>query len=89
MHLVVDNTKRRDARGWLLLIAAIAIVLDRISKLWVAAHLQLGAAITVIPHVFRITHVLNTGAAFSMFGDAASPLLVRWGSSSSPQLPAL
>ena len=79
MHLVVDNTNRRDARGWLLLIAAVAIVLDRISKLWVAAHLPLGGAITVIPRVFRITHVLNTGAAFSMFGDAASPVLVRWG----------
>ena len=31
----------------------------------------------MIPKVFRITHVLNTGAAFSMFDSAKSPTLVR------------
>jgi signal peptidase II len=45
----------------------VVIALDRWSKIWVGAHLGLGQAIVVIPKVFRITHVLNTGAAFSMF----------------------
>jgi signal peptidase II len=51
----------------MLFIAAAVIALDRWTKIWIAAHLGLGQAIVVIPKVFRITHVLNTGAAFSMF----------------------
>jgi signal peptidase II len=66
-----------DKRWVALVIAALVIVADRLSKRWVETHVALGQAIVVIPHVFRITHVLNTGAAFSMFEGAASPLLVR------------
>src|SRR5580698_3575301 len=54
----------RDRRIWMLVIAAAVIVVDRLTKRWVGAHLGLGQAIVVIPRVFRITHVLNTGAAF-------------------------
>ncbi len=61
-----------------LAIAALVVVADRISKLWVATHVELGHAIVVIPRVFRITHVLNTGAAFSMFGESGSPNAVRY-----------
>lgn len=67
----------RDARWLMLLIAAVVIVADRWSKMAVAAHVQLGQHVNVIPHVFWISHVLNTGAAFSMFESARSPLLVR------------
>jgi signal peptidase II len=52
------------------------LALDRISKLWVERHIQQGEAITIIPHVFRITHVLNFGAAFSLFADS-NPQHVR------------
>jgi len=51
----------------MLVIAAAVIAVDRWTKLWVGKHLGLGQAIVVVPNVFRITHVLNTGAAFSMF----------------------
>ncbi len=57
----------RDRRIWMVVIAAAVIAVDRWTKLWIGAHLALGQAIVVIPNVFRITHVLNTGAAFSMF----------------------
>jgi signal peptidase II len=57
----------RDRRIWMLLIATVVIVVDRWTKQWIGVHLPLGQAIVVIPKVFRITHVLNTGAAFSMF----------------------
>jgi signal peptidase II len=67
----------RDARPWLILIAALVVVADRLSKLWIEAHVDKGHAIVVIPNVFRITHVLNTGAAFSLFADSLSPLVVR------------
>ena len=32
----------------------------------------------MIPRVFRISHVLNEGAAFSLFADSLSPERVRW-----------
>lgn len=78
-----------DKRWVALAIAVAVIVLDRLSKLWVQAHVPLGHAIPVIPRsadaarngsdaVFRITHVLNTGAAFSMGEGASNPNTVRY-----------
>jgi signal peptidase II len=73
-------TRRQTSRlPWLLLISVLVIVLDRLSKNWVSLHIELGHAIEVIPKVFRITHVLNDGAAFSLFADSATPEHVRWG----------
>jgi signal peptidase II len=63
---------------WLLLIAALIIVADRVTKKWVEARIPLGGAIPVIPHILRITHWTNEGAAFSLFAESASPHLVRW-----------
>ena len=67
-----------DRRLWLLLVSAIVLLVDRLTKLWVSAHIQEGDAIVVIRHVFRITHVRNPGAAFSMFTESARPELTRW-----------
>lgn len=63
---------------WLLLISAIIIFADRLTKTLVAARIPVGDAIPVIPHFLRITHWLNEGAAFSLFADSASPHTVRW-----------
>jgi signal peptidase II len=68
----------RDWRIFLLGISALVIGLDRITKLWVSRYIVEGDAITVIPGVFRITHVLNPGAAFSLFMDSPHPELTRW-----------
>jgi signal peptidase II len=67
----------RDMRWLMVVIAALIVVIDRVTKLWIVAHIRPGYAIVVIPRVFRLTHVLNTGAAFSMFESSASPSLVR------------
>jgi signal peptidase II len=64
---------------WLLLISAAIIFLDRLTKTWVSLHIKMGGAIPVIPHVLRITHWTNDGAAFSLFADSAKPSMVRWG----------
>ena len=64
---------------WLLLITACDVLLDQLTKNWVAAHVRLGGAIPIIPRVLRITHWTNEGAAFSLFADSASPHAVRWG----------
>jgi len=63
---------------WLLLISALVIFADRLTKTWVAAHIRLGGAIPIIPRVLRITHWTNDGAAFSLFAGSASPHAVRW-----------
>jgi signal peptidase II len=67
-----------DRRGILFLVSALVILLDRVTKIAVAHMLPLGGQHVVIPKVFWISHVLNTGAAFSLFGDTASPERVRW-----------
>ncbi len=67
-----------DRRGILFLVSALVIVLDRVTKIAVAHMLPLGGEHVVIPKIFWISHVLNTGAAFSLFGDTASPERVRW-----------
>jgi len=74
MSLTTHN--RRDSRIPLLLLAVLVVVLDRASKIWIVHHINPGYAITVIPGVFRLTHVLNTGAAFSLF-ENSSPIVVR------------
>ena len=55
-----------DRRPILFLISALVIALDRLTKIWIVDHIRPGYSIPVIPGVFRLSHVLNTGAAFSM-----------------------
>jgi signal peptidase II len=62
-----------------LLISLVVFIADRLTKVWVSAHIRLGGAIPIIPRVLRITHWTNEGAAFSLFADSASPHAVRWG----------
>jgi signal peptidase II len=64
---------------WLLTLSIVIILLDRLTKTWVALRIPMGGAIPVIPHVLRITHWTNEGAAFSLFANTASPNAVRWG----------
>lgn len=75
---------------WLWL-SLIVLVLDQTSKLWVDNALALHESVTLLP-VFNLTYVRNTGAAFSLLGDAggwqrwlfsglavaASGILSRW-----------
>ena len=75
--MTTATSRTTDNRPILLLISALVIILDRLSKIWIVHHIRPGYAITIIPRVFRLTHVLNTGAAFSLFADSLSPLVVR------------
>ena len=45
-------------------IAALVILLDQLTKLWIQEHMVLYTTRTVIPGFFNIVHVLNRGAAF-------------------------
>jgi signal peptidase II len=71
------DPKPRDRRSLVLAISALVVLLDRITKHIVAQQLPNGQTYTVIPGIFRISDVHNTGAAFSMFAENASPVTVR------------
>lgn len=52
-------------------VAIVVIVLDQITKLWVAGAMQLHESIPVFSW-FNLTYVRNPGAAFSLFADHSS-----------------
>ena len=56
-----------------LLIALAVLLLDRITKWAIAQTIPLEDVINIIPGFFRLTHLENTGAAFSLFADSPSP----------------
>lgn len=56
-----------------LLIALAAVLLDRITKWIVVQTIPLDDVVNIIPGLFRLTHLENTGAAFSLFADSTSP----------------
>lgn len=61
---------RSALRSFYFLVAAVVIVLDRLTKHLVARNIELNfGSVPVIPDFFSITHVENTGAAFSLFAD--------------------
>jgi signal peptidase II len=56
-----------------LLIALAVLLLDRMTKWAIAQTIPLEDAVNIIPGFFRLTHLENTGAAFSLFADSLSP----------------
>ena len=70
-------------RGIYFSIAALVIACDRISKILIRRYVELNfGSVPVVPHFFSLTHVENTGAAFSLFADwptaVRRPLLVSF-----------
>ncbi len=70
------NSNKQQAREplaqsglcWLWL-SVLFLILDQVTKYWVATHMQLGSSIEILP-VFNFTYAHNYGAAFSFLGDA-------------------
>lgn len=52
--------------------AAMVVVLDQISKVWVATSFQFHESQPVIPGLFNLTFITNTGAAFGILAGAQS-----------------
>lgn len=71
--------RRRFYFPLLLGLSAFIAIADHLSKKFISHRLPVGRSHTVIPGILNITHVLNTGAAFSFFADTASPDMVRRG----------
>lgn len=45
---------------------AVGVLLDQLSKYWIMGHFSYGQSLPIIPNVFHLTYILNTGAAFSI-----------------------
>ena len=61
----------RYYRVYQFLIVAGIVIADRATKWLIARSIPLdGSGIQVIPHLFRITHVENRGAAFGLFAES-------------------
>ena len=56
-----------------ILVIAGVIAADQLSKRWIVDLLQLYESREVIPGLFNLVYVLNTGAAFSILADVDSP----------------
>jgi signal peptidase II len=56
-----------------LLIAIAIVALDRLTKWAIVKTIVLEDAVSIIPGFFRLTHLENTGAAFSLFAGSTSP----------------
>jgi signal peptidase II len=64
--------QRHAMRKYFFLIAALVLLLDRLAKWAVATNIPLHDSVVVIPGLFHLTHVQNTGAAFGLFADSSA-----------------
>ncbi len=58
------------------LAALVVILLDQLSKLWIAGSLQVGGNISVLDGIARLRYTQNKGAAFGMLSDSTGFLSV-------------
>lgn len=56
--------------------AAVAFILDRLTKRWIVSNFTLFESRPVLPGILSITYVENTGAAFSLFTQYTSLLII-------------
>lgn len=59
-------------RKYHIIIAALIVLCDRMTKWLVSQKIALSDSVDVIPGIFRLTHVQNQGAAFGLFADSPS-----------------
>jgi signal peptidase II len=64
--------QRHAMRKYFFLIAALVLLLDRLTKWAVASNIPLRESVVVIPGLFHLTHVENPGAAFGLFADSSA-----------------
>ncbi|MCS7293016.1 MAG: signal peptidase II [Gloeomargarita sp. SKYBB_i_bin120] len=57
-------------------VAGLGLLLDQLSKQWVVQQFGLGESWPLWTGVLHVTYVLNTGAAFSLFGQGT--IWLRW-----------
>jgi signal peptidase II len=61
------QSKYRSRLTLFLIVAALAVVLDQLSKLWIRTNLPQTAKIELLPGFLDLVHTENTGAIFGLF----------------------
>jgi signal peptidase II len=51
-------------------VVGFVVALDQLTKIYILTNFQLFESVTVIPNLFHITYVQNTGAAFGFLADS-------------------
>ena len=59
-------------RKYHIMIAALIVLCDRMTKWLVSQKITLHDSIDIVPGIFRLTHVQNQGAAFGLFAESPS-----------------
>ncbi|HYY54067.1 MAG TPA: signal peptidase II [Candidatus Dormibacteraeota bacterium] len=62
--------------AWIVFVAAVVFVLDRLTKNAVASNLRVGESREILDDYVRITHSQNTGAAFGLLPERTTLLSV-------------
>ncbi len=57
-----------------IVIAAVSLLLDQGLKAWIMSNLRLHETISLIPGLFNLTYITNSGAAFGILADSG-----KWG----------
>jgi signal peptidase II len=71
---VSPGTQRRRL-GLFLIVAALIVTFDQLSKLWIRAHLALGESLPLTDRL-SLTHVGNTGSAFGLLANRTVLLII-------------
>ena len=74
----IDNSfmpLKKNSYFWIVAVAS--LILDHLTKFWVVQQFELGETLPLLPDVFHLTFVTNTGAAFSLFSNGGV-LWLRW-----------
>lgn len=61
---------KKNSTFWIA--ATISLVIDHLTKFWVVQTFELTTppqTVPILPGIFHITYVVNTGAAFSLFSN--------------------
>ena len=69
-------------RAHYLTLTALVVLIDALTKWLVATRVELHETIAIVPNLFQVVHVRNTGAAFGIGANASSrlvPLLLNCG----------
>ena len=62
---------RRPAWSVFLMVAAVVLLVDQLSKAWVVSTVQPGSAFSVLGDLLRVVYSKNSGALFGLFGSVA------------------
>ncbi len=74
--MTLDNFAMRFKNKFFWITGLIAFFLDQITKYWVVQTFSLKQTLPLLPGIFHLTYVTNTGAAFSLLSGKVEWL--RW-----------